>query len=349
MDSGFFYAAITIVAGLILAGIAHFIIQWLKERAEKTKTKLDDIILMAVGTPLVVGIIALSIYVALTRFDIVPESLDGFITPQVINAIFTLLGAWIISVFVCNAIRTYGTLIAEKTDADVDARLIPALVIAARYLIWFFAFLIILTNFAFDITPLLAGAGIGALALALAAQEILSNVLGGIIIAIDKPFRIGDRVKVDTFFGDVMSIGFRSTRIRTMDNQIITVPNSTITSGVVINYALPDNYLKVRIPFSVAYGTDMDRVTDILLAIAREAAEKTSWVLANPAPEVYFLEFGESSLDGQLILWTTYYDYAWNVQDYINRRILIRFREEKIEIPFRQVDVWKRSPGAGSS
>jgi MscS family membrane protein len=348
MDSGYFYAAITIAAGLILAGIAHFIIQWLKERAEKTKTRLDDIILMAVGTPVVIGIIALSVYIAFTRFDIVPEFLDWLITPQVINAVFTLLAAWIVSVFVCNTIRTYGTLFAEKTEADVDARLIPGLVIAARYLIWFFAFLIILTNFAFDITPLLAGAGIGALALALAAQEILGNFLGGVIIAVDKPFRIGDRIKVDTFFGDVMSIGFRSTRIRTMDNQIITVPNSTITSGIVINYALPDKYLKVRIPFSVAYGTDMDRVTDILLAIAREAAEKTSWVLADPAPEVYFLEFGKSSLDGQLILWTPCYDYAWNVQDYVNRRILIRFREEKIEIPFRQVDVWKRNPGAGA-
>ena len=133
-----------------------------------------------------------------------------------------------------------------------------------------------------------------------------------------------------------------------MDNQIITVPNSKMTSSVIINYALPDSNLKVRIPFSVAYGTDMDRVTDILLAIAREAAEKTSWVLTNPAPEVFFLEFGESSLDGQLILWTNNYDYAWNVQDYVNRRILTRFREEKIEIPFRQVDVWRRSPGTGS-
>lgn len=348
MDSDFFYTAITIAAGLVLAGIAHFIIRWLKERAEKTKTKLDDIILMAVGTPLVVGIIALSIYIALTRFDIVPESLSGLITPQVINAVFILLGAWIISVFTCNVIRTYGTLIAKREDNDLDARLIPALETSVRYLIWFVAFLLILHDFQFDITPLLAGAGIGALALALAAQEILGNFLGGVIIAVDKPFRIGDRVKIDTFFGDVLHIGFRSTRIRTMDNQIITVPNSTITSGVVINYAQPDNYLKVRIPFSVAYGTDMDRVTGILLAIAREAAEKTSWVLTDPAPEVYFLEFGESSLDGQLILWTTNYNYAWNVQDYVNRRILIRFREEKIEIPFRQVDVWKRSPGGSS-
>ena len=142
--------------------------------------------------------------------------------------------------------------------------------------------------------------GFAGIALALAAQDILSNFLGGAIIAIDKPFRIGDRVRIDTFFGDVVALGGRSTRIKTMDNQIVTIPNATITSSVVINYAMPDSTLKIRIPFAVAYGSDMDRVTEILLEIAREAAEKTPWVPTGPAPLVYFLEFGESALNGQL-------------------------------------------------
>jgi small-conductance mechanosensitive channel len=112
---------------------------------------------------------------------------------------------------------------------------------------------------------------------------------------------------------------------------------------VVVNYAQPDTTLKVRIPFSVAYGTDMPRLKKILLEIAREAAHKTPWVLSDPAPSVYFLEFGESSLNGQLILWTNNYDNAWDVQDYVNSRIDERFKRESIEIPFRQVDVWMRS------
>jgi small-conductance mechanosensitive channel len=198
-----------------------------------------------------------------------------------------------------------------------------------------------------DITPFLAGAGIGALAIALAAKEILSNFLGGLIIAIDKPFRIDDRVKIDTFSGDVMSIGPRSTRIKTTDNQIVTVPNSTATSSVVVNYTQPDSNMKVRIPFSVAYGSDTEKVTEILLAIAREAAEKTSWVLTDPAPSAYFLELGESSLNGHLILWTNNYTYESDVKDYVIRRIVRRFHEENIEIPFRQVDLWMRKPGAG--
>jgi small-conductance mechanosensitive channel len=345
MDPGFLYAAVTITAGLVLAGVAYIVIRWLKKRAEATESPLDDIILMAIGTPLIVAIIALSVYVALTRFDIVPESMGWIVTGQTINALFILFGAWIISVFSYNLIRTYGTLVAEKTETDLDDRLIPILEIAARYLIWFVAFLLILSNFQIDITPLLAGARIGALALALAAQEIMSNFLGGAIIDVDKPFRIGDRVKIDTFFGDVMSIGLRSTRIKTLDNQIVTVPNAKVTSSVVINYAMPDLTMKVRIPFSVAYDSDMDRVKEILLAIAREAAEKTSWVITDPAPSVYFLEFGESALTGQLILWTNNYDYSWDVQDWVNSRIARRFTEEKIEIPLRQVDVRMRNTG----
>ena len=97
MDPGFLYAAVTIAAGLVLAGLAHIVIRWLKKRAEATESPLDDIILMAIGTPLVVAIIALSVYIALTRFDIVPESMGWLITGQMINALFILFGAWIIS------------------------------------------------------------------------------------------------------------------------------------------------------------------------------------------------------------------------------------------------------------
>ncbi|OPY32847.1 MAG: Small-conductance mechanosensitive channel MscMJ [Methanoregula sp. PtaU1.Bin006] len=348
MDNGMMYAAVTVASGLVLAGLVHAVIRLLKNKAQATESQLDDIILAAIGTPLVVAIIALSAYIALTRFGVVPESLAWLVTDQVLNAVFILIAAWIISSLSYRLIHGYGTMVAAKTETDLDDRLVPILEIAARYLIWFVALVLILSDFRVDVTPLLAGAGIGALALALAAQDILGNLFGGVIIAVDKPFRIGDRVKVEEFFGDVMSIGLRSTRIKTLDSQIVTVPNSKITSSVVINYAMPDLKMKVRVPFSAAYGSDMEKVKTILLEIARDAAVKTSWVLTDPAPSVYFLEFGESSLKGQLILWTNNYDSIWDVQDWVNSRIARRFSDEKIEIPFRQVDVWMR-PAGGSS
>jgi MscS family membrane protein len=344
MDLSVIYAAITIIIGLVAAGIAHIIISWLQKKASTTDSQLDDILLASIGKPLVITIIAISIYIALTYFGILPETIAGFPVniDQWVNAFFILIGAWIVSSFSYTLLVTYDTVIVAKTDPEFHDRLLPMLEIAAKYVIWFVAFLLILKNFNVDITPLLAAAGIAGLAIALAAQDILGNFLGGAIITLDKPFKIGDRIKFDNFFGDIVSVGPRSTRLKTLDNQIVTIPNSKITQNIVINYAQPDFKMKVRIPFSVAYGTDISRVKKILLEIAHEAAEKTPWVVSDPSPSVYFLEFGESSLNGQLILWTNNYDNVWDVQDYVNSRIDEYFRKEGIEIPFRQVDIRMR-------
>jgi len=351
METNYIYALITLAAGIIVAGFAYIVVRWLKKKADATDTLLDDIILRAIGKPLVVAILAVSTYIAITGFIIGPESLhwtlgDISITGyQLLNSIFIILGAWIISTFTYNVITTYGKWVASKTETDLDDQLLPILEVFLKYLIWFIAIMLVLTEFNIDITPMLAGAGIGALALALAAQELLGNFLGGAIITVDKPFKVGDRIKYDNYFGDVVEIKARYTRIRTLDYQIVSIPNSKLTSNVILNYALPDLKMKVRIPFSVAYGSDIKKVKKILLELAHEAIEKTPWVLMDPAPSVYFLEFGESSLNGQLILYTNNYDNLWDVQDYMNIRIDERFKEEGIEIPFRQVDLWMRNTG----
>ncbi|MDO8874008.1 MAG: mechanosensitive ion channel [Methanoregula sp.] len=351
MDTNYLYALITVATGLVTAGFAHVIVKWLQKKAGSTDTLLDDIILLAVGKPLVVAIIAISIYIAITAFIIAPESMHwtfgdiSFSGYQLLNSVFYILGAWILTIFTNNVIITYGKWVVSKTESDIDDQLLPILEVFSKYFIWFIAILLILTEFNLDITPMLAGAGIGALALALAAQELLGNFLGGAIITIDKPFKVGDRIKYDSYFGDVVEIKARYTRIRTLDLQIVTIPNSKLTSNVILNYALPDVKIKVRIPFSVAYGSDIKKVKQMLLDLAHEAIEKTSWVMMDPAPSVYFLEFGESSLNGQLILYAYNYDNLWDVQDYMNIRIDEMFRKEGIEIPFRQVDIRLRTLG----
>ncbi len=190
-----------------------------------------------------------------------------------------------------------------------------------------------------DITPLLAGAGIITLAIAFAAQDIFANFMGGAVIAMDKPFKVNDRVKIDEYFGDVACVGTRSTRIRTLDNQIVIVPNKKMLDSYVVNYAQPDSRMKVRIPIGVAYGSDVNRVKEILLEIAREQAHEVPYILTDPAPLVYFLEFGASSLNFQMIVWTNDFSLTWEVQDLINTRIAERFIQEGIEIPFPQMDV----------
>ncbi|HSA37889.1 MAG TPA: mechanosensitive ion channel [Methanoregula sp.] len=339
MEMNILYAAITIIAGFTLAVIAYLVIGWLTKRAEQTETRLDDIILAAVSKPIVVIIIALSIYSAIILFDVLPSSLGWFETDKVVSAFFIIINAWVASVFSYNVFHIYGGMLAQKTDTDLNKRLFPMLEVIVKYVIWFIAIMLVLTEFQVDITPLLAGAGIAGIALALAAQDIIGNFFGGAIIAIDKPFKMGDRIKIDSFIGDVVQVGPRSTRIKTSESMIITIPNKKVAESIVINYAMPDLKLKVSIPFSVAYGSGMKNVRKILLEIALEAAEKTPWVIDDPAPSVYFLEFGESSLNGQLLLWISDYNKTWEVKDWVIGRIEERFAEEGIEIPYRQIDV----------
>lgn len=112
--------------------------------------------------------------------------------------------------------------------------------------------MVILKVFNVDTTPLIAGAGIACIAFALAAQEIISNFFGGAIILADIPFKIGDRIEGEDYYGDVISVGTRNTRIKTLDYQIVTIPNNNLTTNVTINYSERDQKLRITIPVSVA-------------------------------------------------------------------------------------------------
>jgi small-conductance mechanosensitive channel len=216
---------------------------------------------------------------------------------------------------------------------------VELLELVVKYVVWFAALMAILSIFEVNITPFLAGAGIAGLAVALAAQDIISNFFGGAIITVDKPFKIGDRIKVDTYYGDVISIGPRSTRLKTLDYQIVTIPNNKITTNIIINYAEPDQKLRITLPISVACGSDPKRVKKILLDIAQNTIKNTEYLLEEPAPKAFFLEFQDSSLKFILYVWARKYNLPDEVKDSINIQIAERFAAEGIEIPFPQMEV----------
>ncbi|HNX17413.1 MAG TPA: mechanosensitive ion channel [Methanoregula sp.] len=342
MELNILYTTLSIIVGLAVAFITYFVIGWLKEKAKGTNNKLDDIILAAVHKPLVIFIIVTSVYLSVTVYNVFPESLGPFETDRLVNTFFILLFAWVTSSFSYDFIRTYGGIVAERTESDIDDRVVPKLAKTVKYMIWFVALLVIIGMYVADITPILAGAGIAGIAVALAAQDILGNIFGGTVIAMDKPFKIGDRIEYNSLIGDVVQVGLRSTRIRTTDNRIITIPNKKLTESDIINYSLPDPSLKVYIPFSFAYGSDFKKVKKVLLEIAHDSAEKTPWVMSDPEPSVYILEFGDSCVNGKMIVWTNSFHNVWDVKDWINEQIDERFAKEGIEIPYNQVEVRMR-------
>jgi len=336
--SGDVAALVVFIVGLATAFVVYGIVRWLKKKAEETENVLDDIIVAAFGTPVVIGIIVVSAYYALQVADL-PPSWQFVLDSKYLDVVWIILGGWIVATFLHNALAAYGHRLTSLTESDIDDRMVAFAEIAVKYIVWFVVFLLVLRVLEIDITPLLAGAGIVTLAIAFAAQDIFANFMGGAVIAMDKPFKVNDRVKIDEYFGDVACVGTRSTRIRTLDNQIVIVPNKKMLDSYVVNYAQPDSRMKVRIPIGVAYGTDVNRVKAILLEIVREQAQEVPYILTDPAPLVYFLEFGASSLNFQMIVWTDDFSLTWEVQDLINTRIAERFMQEGIEIPFPQMDV----------
>jgi len=333
------YAALIVISGVLLALIARTFVRWLKAKASETDTNWDDIIIAVIGTPAQVAIVAVSAYIALKYFGIIPENLQWILDSRSVTAFYILMAAWIISSFVHDIITIYGHELAAKSEGDWDDRLVELFELISKYVVWFAALMLIFSVFEVNITPFLAGAGIAGLAVALAAQDIISNFFGGAIITVDKPFKVGDRIKVDTYYGDVISIGPRSTRLKTLDYQIVTIPNNKITTNVIVNYAEPDQKLRISLPVSVAYGTDPKKVKEILLEIAYTVIKKTEYLLEEPTPKVFFIEFSDSSLKFILYVWAKKYNLPDEVKDAINSQIAERFADESIEIPFPQIEV----------
>ncbi|MFY9750131.1 MAG: mechanosensitive ion channel family protein, partial [Methanoregula sp.] len=153
MSDNLLFAVATIIAGLAVAGIARMVVRWLEKFAETTETKWDDIIVAAIGTPVQVGIVAISIYIALKDFDIIPAQYAWVLSDKVLNSIYILLGTWIASSLLHDIIRIYGRELAEMTEGDTDDRIIDLLELAVRYVVWFAGIMLVFVNLEINITP----------------------------------------------------------------------------------------------------------------------------------------------------------------------------------------------------
>jgi len=343
LNVNYIHATATILVSVALALIVRAMVNRLKKKRGDVKTNLD-IIIAAISTPIQVTLIAVGVFIALTGFGIVPTQYAWWILdPRLITMFYIIVGAWILASFLYDIIALYGTELAKISGSEMDDRFIKLLERIVKYIVWFAALMLILSDFDVNITPFLEGAGIAGIALALAAQDILSNFLSGAIITMDKPFTVGDHIKVETFYGEVVEIGPRSTRIRTLDNQIVSIPNNKITTSIITNYSMPDPIIRIAIPISTAYGTDVDTVERVLLEIAHSAIKETGLLLAEPKPEVIFTAFGASGLKFNLSVCTRTDNGENEVKNCINRRIFKRFAVEGIDIPYQQIDIHMRN------
>ena len=259
-------------------------------------------------------------------------------------------------VVLCGLVLVLERLLQRKVVARVlrrtkiDAALQYAITRISGYVVIVIGFYIALTAVGLNLSSLAVVAGAIGIGIGFGLQNIIQNFVAGIIILAERPIAIGDRVEVGGVAGTVTKIELRATEIVSNDNISIIVPNSNFITNPVTNWSHGDPRVQIRIPFGVAYGSDLD----LLRRVMDDVAARNGDTLKNPAPTLYFISFGDSALNFELGVWTeTMTRSPRNYTSALNFAIERALREAGIEIPFPQRDIHVRSgslaPSAGTT
>ena len=326
---------------LILSFVVVKMLYWIfsnviRRLTSKTKTNLDDVLIDKLEKPLTYLVLILGYWISI-HYLVFKEEVELVLE----NAAYFLLVIDVTAILsrVVDALITEIIMpISEKSDSSFDNQLIPVIQKGVRSIIWILGIIIGLDNIGFDITAMIAGLGIGGLALALAAQDSVKNIFAGIMIFLDKPFRIKDRIQVDGFDGIVEEVGLRSTRLRTLEGRIVTIPNSRFTDNSVTNVTSQPT-LKVKLNLGLTYDTDevqMQKAIDILEDIVKNQEAITDDYAAG------FNGFGDFSLNILFIYYVKPDSHWLDTQTLVNKEILRRFNKEGLEFAFPTQTILKK-------
>ena len=256
-----------------------------------------------------------------------------------ISTLLYLLLAVVLLLYVTAKIKNWFIQrVFARTSVDIGVRTAVGSII--RYVVVALGFIIILQTAGIDLSGLTVLAGALGIGIGFGLQNITTNFVSGIIILLERPIKVGDRIQVEDIDGDVTSISLRATTVVTNDNIAVIIPNSEFISSQVINWSYTNQDVRVHVPVGVSYASDPELVRSALL----QAAENHPGVLKNRKPDVLFTEFGDSSLNFDLRVWTREYTPRANVlRSELNFAIIKILREKGIEIPFPQRDIHIRS------
>lgn len=312
---------------LILVKIFQLIVlRRLKKWAEKTKTTIDDFILNGIKKSIVPILYYSAIYFAARSLNL----------SDAVRSIFDVSSIVVVTIFIIRlitstldySIKSYSI---KQDAADQKAKQLKSISALARIVIWSVGLIFLLDNLGFDISAVVAGLGIGGIAVALAAQSILGDLFSYFIIFFDKPFELGDYIKVGDKNGTVEHIGIKTTRIRSLSGEQLVFSNTDLTSSRLHNFKKLQRRRKVFM-LGVIYETPAEKlkmIPDIVKDIITEE-EKSDY------DRGHFKSFGDFSLNFEFVYYVLSPDYAtyMDTQHNINMKIFNKFKEEGIEFAY---------------
>lgn len=327
-----------IVAGAyLLSEILVLVINLTKRYlASRTATDLDDQILDAIKAPVRYIMIFVGATIALKRLNLMVDEKSDWIF-KITNGIVFVLFALVVMMVMFRVTRIfsnwYSTDIAAKTESSVGGQLMPLVRRIANLIIFIIGAVTILDHFEVDVKGLIAVLGVGSLAIALAAQDTIANMIAGFIIMIDRPFRKGDKVVlVGGEMVDVYDIGLRSSKFMTVDNTMIIVPNNELVKAKITNLSYLGEDVRVAIEVSVAHGSDIEAVKGLLVKIATEQKN----VLEEPQPEAFLTAIGDNALNFTLVCRVAKLGQQWKTAEELRVKIYNEFEKNGVNRPFPQ-------------
>jgi small-conductance mechanosensitive channel len=334
-ENAYARAGATLVLALLLAKLSGLLgTHLLRRLTRRTSSHLDDQILTLLQTPLFWSITLLGVLLAIRLLE------PGETALQAARAlVFTvLILMW--AIFALRVLRIVLTYMANRSAsaALVRPQTLPLFNNLAVIVVLALAIYLVFDTWQIDMTAWLASAGIVGIAVGFAAKDTLANLFSGVFILADAPYKIGDYVVLESGErGKITNIGIRSTRLLTRDDVEVTIPNAIMGNTRIVNESGgPHEKYRIRVQVGVAYGSDIDRVREVLTAVA----EAEPSVCDDPEPRVRFRTFGASSLDFELLVWVENPELRGRVLDALNSAVYKQFQENRITIPFPQQDLY---------
>jgi len=322
---------LSILCGAVIVGkIAYYIIKnFVKVLTKKTETVADDMLIEVSEHPAIFLIFIVGFYIAYKSLILTEATEQVFFNIVLVMLIINI--TWFFTRLLDGLIKYYLVPFSQKTETDMDDALIPILKKFGKIVLIFISAIIILDKFGYNVTSLVAGLGIGGLAIALAAQETLSNVFGGITLLTDRPFALGDRVRLSNKEGFVKEIGLRSTKVTTLDGSELVIPNAVVSKDIIENVTR-EQERRIKLTLGLVYNTSTKKLEKAIQIVTQIVKDENGTTKGNC--DVFFDEFASSSLNIVVTYWIKDLTQIFKIKNDINFKIKEAFEKEKIEFAF---------------